>query len=173
MVSKLRPELPESVLSAWIGLPGVMAEAGEGLTAPAAKSWSVSWGLKHLRVRCALPGVMAEAGEGLAAPDAMAAALAYKQSALGSHPAGMADYAFFLENGLGGLPQVPSGLLHLKPGSRVCGPVNQAAFRVCLGTAAEPVLTPCPHCAGVRMAAMDCAGGHRGVRAAGWSMSCG
>ena len=51
-------------------------------------------------------GVMAEAGEGLAAPDASAAALAYKNSALGSHPAGMADYAFFLENGLGGLPQV-------------------------------------------------------------------
>ena len=50
-------------------------------------------------------GVMAEAGEGLAAPDASAAALAYKNSALGSHPAGMADYAFFLENGLGGLPQ--------------------------------------------------------------------
>lgn len=53
-----------------------------------------------------LSGVMAEAGEGLAAPDALAAALAYKQSALGSYPAGMADYAFFLENGLGGLPQV-------------------------------------------------------------------
>ena len=51
-------------------------------------------------------GVMAEAGEGLAAPDAVAASQFYKQAALGSHPAGMADYAFFLENGLGGLSQV-------------------------------------------------------------------